>query len=122
MPVLTALRITEQVVPNSVIRDAIAKTREGVTDGKTIAQPLARSKVFPQLMVDMIHIGEQTGDVPGALQNVAETYESDLMVNLRVVTTLIEPLLIVLIAFFVGFLLFAVLSAMFSITSTIGGV
>ena len=122
VPVLTALRITEQVVPNSVIRDAIAKTREGVTDGKTIAQPLARSKVFPQLMVDMIHIGEQTGDVPGALQNVAETYESDLMVNLRVVTTLIEPLLIVLIAFFVGFLLFAVLSAMFSITSTIGGV
>ena len=121
VPVLTALRITEQVVPNLIIRDAIEKTREGVTDGKTIAQPLARSKVFPQLMVDMIHIGEQTGDVPGALNNVAETYESDLMVALRVVTTLIEPLLIVLIAVFVGFLLYAVMSAMFSITSQIGG-
>lgn len=121
VPVLTALRITEQVVPNLIIRDAIEKTREGVTDGKTIAQPLARSKVFPQLMVDMVHIGEQTGDVPGALNNVAETYESDLMVALRVVTTLIEPLLIVLIAVFVGFLLYAVMSAMFSITSSIGG-
>ena len=64
---------------------------------------------------------EQTGDVPGALNNVAETYESDLMVALRVVTTLIEPLLIVLIAVFVGFLLYAVMSAMFSITSSIGG-
>jgi type II secretory pathway component PulF len=120
VPVLTALRITEQVISNTVISDAIAKTREGVTDGKTIAQPLARSKVFPQLMVDMIHIGEQTGDVPGALNNVAETYESELNVSLRVVTTLVEPILIVGIALFVGFLLFAVLSAMFKITSTIG--
>jgi type II secretory pathway component PulF len=120
VPVLTALRITEQVISNTVIRDAIAKTREGVTDGKTIAQPLARSKVFPQLMVDMIHIGEQTGDVPGALNNVAETYEHELNVSLRAVTTLIEPVLIVGIALFVGFLLFAVLSAMFKITSTIG--
>jgi type IV pilus assembly protein PilC len=121
VPVLTALRITEQVISNTVIRDAIAATREGVTDGKTIAQPLARSKVFPQLMVDMIHIGEQTGDVPGALHNVAETYESELNVSLRAVTTLVEPVLIVTIALFVGFLLFAVLSAMFKITSTIGG-
>jgi len=120
VPVLTALRITEQVISNTVIRDAIAATREGVTDGKTIAQPLARSKVFPQLMVDMIHIGEQTGDVPGALHNVAETYESELNVSLRAVTTLVEPVLIVTIALFVGFLLFAVLSAMFKITSTIG--
>jgi len=120
VPVLTALRITEQVISNTVIRDAIAATREGVTDGKTIAEPLARSKVFPQLMVDMIHIGEQTGDVPGALHNVAETYESELNVSLRAVTTLVEPVLIVTIALFVGFLLFAVLSAMFKITSTIG--
>ena len=71
-------------------------------------------------MVDMIHIGEQTGDVPGALHNVAETYESELNVSLRAVTTLVEPVLIVTIALFVGFLLFAVLSAMFKITSTIG--
>ncbi|MBL69429.1 MAG: type II secretion system protein [Verrucomicrobiales bacterium] len=120
VPVLTALRITEQVIDNAVIRDAIADTRDGVTDGKTIAQPLARSKVFPQLMVDMIHIGEQTGDVPGALHNVAETYEGELNVSLRVITSLIEPVLIVSIALFVGFLLFAVLSAMFKMTSTIG--
>ncbi len=120
MPVLTALRITENVVQNVVLQQAIALTREGVTDGKAIAQPLARSKVFPKLMVDLVHIGEQTGDVPTALNNLADTYDSELNVALRVVTTLIEPILIVLIAGVVGFMLVGVLQAMFKITSTIG--
>ena len=68
VPVLTALKITEQVLPNRVIKEATAKTREAVTDGKTLAQPLAQSKVFPQLMVDLVKIGEETGNVPGALE------------------------------------------------------
>ncbi len=118
--VLTALKITEQVVPNVVLKQAIAQTREAVTDGKTIAQPLARSKVFPQLMIDLIKIGEDTGDVPGALRNVADTYESELNIGLRVMTNLIEPVMIVGIALGVGFLLLSVLQAMFSITSNIG--
>ena len=118
VPVLTALKITESVVQNVVLQDAIARTREGVTDGKTLAQPLARSGVFPKLMVDLIHIGEQTGDVPSALENLAETYDNELTTNLRVVTTLIEPILIVFIAGAVGFMLVGVLQAMFKITST----
>ena len=60
VPVLTALKITEQIIPNCIVKDAISKTREEVTDGKTIAQPLARSKIFPQLMVDLVKIGEDT--------------------------------------------------------------
>jgi len=103
-----------------VLQDAIARTRDGVTDGKTLAQPLARSGVFPKLMVDLIHIGEQTGDVPSSLENLAETYDYELTANLRVVTTLIEPVLIVFIAGAVGFMLVGVLQAMFKITSTIG--
>jgi type II secretory pathway component PulF len=118
--VITALKITEQVMPNSVLKEAIAQTREAVTDGKTIAQPLARSKVFPQLMIDLIKIGEDTGDVPGALRNLADTYESELNIGLRVMTNLIEPVLIVSIALGVGFLLLSVLQAMFTITSNIG--
>jgi type II secretory pathway component PulF len=118
--VLTALKITEQVMPNTVLKEAIAQTREAVTDGKTIAQPLARSKVFPQLMIDLIKIGEDTGDVPGALRNLADTYESELNIGLRVLTNLIEPVLIVGIALGVGFLLLSVLQAMFTITSNIG--
>ena len=119
VPVLNALKITEEIMPNVIVKEAIAKTRAAVTDGKTIAQPLAQSKVFPQLMIDLIKIGEETGDVPGALKNVAETYENELTLALRVMTNLIEPLMIILMALLVGFLLFSVLSAMFSITNSI---
>jgi type II secretory pathway component PulF len=119
VPVLTALKITEQIIPNSIVREAISKTREEVTDGKTIAQPLARSKVFPQLMVDLVKIGEDTGDVPGALKNVADTYENELNIALRVMTNMIEPVMIIVMAAGVGFLLLAVLSAMFAITANI---
>ena len=57
-PVLTALQITEQIVPNLVVKEALVKTRDAVTDGKSLAQPLAQSKIFPQLMIDLIKIGE----------------------------------------------------------------
>lgn len=120
VPVLSALKITEEIIPNVIIKEAIAKTREDVTDGKTIAQPLAKSKIFPQLMIDLLTIGEDTGDVPGALGNLADTYENELSLALRVMTNLIEPVLIIVLAVGVGFLLFSVLSAMFAITSTIG--
>ena len=119
VPVLTALKITEEIVPNAIVKDAIKRTREEVTDGKTIAQPLAKSKLFPQLMIDLLKIGEETGDVPGALQNIAETYENELTIQLRVMTNLIEPAMIIVMAVGVGFLLFSVLSAMFAITSSI---
>jgi len=119
VPVLTALKITEQIMPNVIVKQAIAKTREEVTDGKTIAQPLGRSKIFPQLMVDLVKIGEDTGDVPGALKNVADTYENELGIALRVLTNMIEPTMIIIMAVGVGFLLLSVLSAMFAITSNI---
>jgi len=119
VPVLTALKITEQIMPNVILKEAISKTREEVTDGKTIAQPLAHSKVFPQLMVDLVKIGEETGDVPGALKNVANTYENELSISLRVLTNMIEPIMIMIMACGVGFLLLSVLSAMFAITSNI---
>ncbi len=119
VPVLTALKITEQIIPNVIVKEAIAKTREEVTDGKTIAQPLARSKVFPQLMVDLVKIGEDTGDVPGALQNVADTYDNELNIALKVMMNMIEPVMIVMMAVGVGFLLLSVLSAMFAMTANI---
>jgi type II secretory pathway component PulF len=119
VPVLNALKITEDIMPNVVIKEAIARTREAVTDGKTIAQPLGQSKLFPQLMIDLIKIGEDTGDVPGALKNVADTYENELTIALRVMTNLIEPAMIIMMAILVGFLLFSVLQTMFTITASI---
>ena len=119
VPVLTALKITEQVISNSIIKEAIAKTRDAVTDGKTLAQPLEQSKIFPQLMVDLVRIGEETGDVPGALNNIAGTYEGELQIALRVMTNLIEPVLIIVMAVIVGFLLLSIFLPLFRLISQI---
>ena len=119
VPVLTALKITEQVLPNRLIREAVAKTREAVTDGKTLAQPLAQSKLFPQLMVDLVRIGEETGDVPGALNNLADTYEGELAIALRLMTQLLEPVLIVLMGGIVAFLLLSIFLPLFRLISAI---
>jgi len=119
VPVLTALKITEQVMSNGLIKEAIAKTREAVTDGKTLAQPLAQSKLFPQLMVDLVRIGEETGDVPGALNNLADTYESELTIALRVMSDLIGPVLIIVMAVVVGFLLLSIFLPLFKLISAI---
>jgi len=119
VPVLTALKITEQVMSNRLIREAIVQTRDAVTDGKTLAQPLAHSKLFPQLMVDLVRIGEETGDVPGALNNLADTYESELQIALRVMTNLIEPVLIIVMAIVVGFLLLSILLPLFRLVAQI---
>lgn len=119
VPVLTALKITEQVISNSIVREAIAKTRDAVTDGKTLAQPLEQSKIFPQLMVDLVRIGEETGDVPGALNNIAGTYEGELQIALRVMTTLIEPALIIVMAVIVAFLLLSIFLPLFRLISQI---
>lgn len=119
VPVLQALRITEQIISNSIVAGAIATAREAVTDGKALADPLRRSGLFPQLMIDLLKIGEETGDIPGSLENVADTYERELTLALRNLTNLIEPVMIVGIAIVVGFLLMSVMSAMFAITQSI---
>ena len=119
VPVLMALKITEQVLPNKLLKEAIADTREAVTDGKTLAQPLAQSKLFPQLMVDLVRIGEETGDVPGALNNLADTYENELQTALRVMTDLIGPALIIVMAVVVGFLLLSIFLPLFKLISQI---
>ena len=70
-------------------------------------------------MVDLVRIGEETGDVPGALNNLADTYEGELDIALRLLTQLIEPILIIAMAVIVGFLLLCVMLPMFSLISHI---
>jgi type II secretory pathway component PulF len=119
VPVLTALKITEQVLPNRLVKEAVAKTREAVTDGKTLAEPLAQSKLFPQLMVDLVRIGEETGDVPAALNNLADTYEGELAIALRLMTQLLEPVLILVMGGIVAFLLLSIFLPLFRLISAI---
>jgi general secretion pathway protein F len=118
--VLEALRITEHTVGNAVIARELAHARERVTDGTTISGPLAASKVFPEVMTDMLSIGEQTGDMPSALQHIGRRFETELDRNIKIFTAALEPLLIVLVAGVVGFVAVSILEAVFQATGSLG--
>ena len=120
VPVLQAMRITEQTVGNKVIGDELRRARERVTDGTTISGPLAAGKVFPSMMTDMMSIGEQTGDMAGALEHIGRRYENELDRNIKIFTTALEPILIVLVALVVGFVAISILTAVFKATSGLG--
>jgi len=120
VPVLQALKITEQTVGNAVISVELKRARERVTDGTTISGPLAAGKVFPSMMTDMMSIGEQTGDMAGALEHVGRRYENELDRNIKIFTTALEPILIVLVALVVGFVAISILTAVFKATSGLG--
>ncbi|MFO7871055.1 MAG: type II secretion system F family protein [Kiritimatiellia bacterium] len=117
VPVLNALRIVERAVGNTVISRELANARERVTDGTTISGPLAAGKVFPRMMTDMLAVGEESGDVAGTLKHIASRYDSELDRNLKIFTTLLEPILIVVIAVLVGFVAVSIFMAVFSLTS-----
>ncbi|MBQ9694012.1 MAG: type II secretion system F family protein, partial [Kiritimatiellae bacterium] len=118
--VLSALRISEETSGNAVIGEELKKARERVTDGTTISGPLAQSGVFPRMMTDMMALGEQTGNLPTALGHIGKRYEAELNRNIKVFTTMLEPILILFVAVVVGFVAIAILSAVFSATSAMG--
>ena len=117
VPVLQALSIVEATVGNAVIAREIKEARARVTDGSSISGPLAEGKVFPPLLTDMLAIGEQTGDMPTALTNIARRYDSDLDRAVKMMTTVLEPVLILLVAIMVGFVAVSMLLAVFELTS-----
>jgi type II secretory pathway component PulF len=121
VPVLQALRITENTVGNAMIAKELHNVRERVTDGTSISGPLASGKVFPSLMTDMLMVGEQTGDMAASLGHIAKRYENELSKNIKRLTTAIEPAMIVIVAVLVAFVAYSVVSAVFSVTSGVGG-
>lgn len=117
VPVLQALGIVEETVGNVVISNEIHEARERVTDGSSISGPLAAGNVFPPLLTDMLAVGEESGDMPGALAHIARRYDSDLDRSVKVLTTLLEPILMVGMAVLVGFVAISMLLAVFDLTS-----
>jgi len=115
--VIQALTIVENAVGNVVIADAIKDARERVTDGATISGPLAAGKVFPPLLTDMLAVGEQSGDMSGALNHIARRYDDELDRSVKIFTTVLEPILILLMAVMVGFVAVSMLLAVFDLTS-----
>ncbi len=117
VPVLQALGIVEKTVGNDVIGKELNNARERVTDGTTISGPLAAGKVLPRMMIDMLAIGEQTGDMVGALGHIGRRYENELNRNVKVFTTALEPIMIVIVAILVGFVAISILMAVFNLTN-----
>jgi type II secretory pathway component PulF len=117
VPVLSALTIVEDTVGNRVIADEIREARDRVTDGATISGPLAESNVFPVLLTDMLAVGEQAGDMSGALAHIANRYDRELDRSVGIFTTVLEPIMILVMAAMVGFVAISMLMAVFDITS-----
>ena len=120
VPVLTALQIVEDTMTNRVIANEIREARARVTDGTSISQPLAKGKVFPPLLLDMLGVGEESGEVVPALKNIADMYEQELAHKIKIFTTLLEPAISLVMAGVVGSIVISILMAVFDITSGIG--
>jgi type II secretory pathway component PulF len=117
VPVLQALAIVEDTAGNLVIAREIRGARDRVTDGTTISGPLAAGQVFPPLLTDMLAVGEESGDMSGALTHIARRYESELDRHVKIFTTVLEPILILFMAVMVGFVAISMLLAVFDLTS-----
>ena len=120
VPVLNALQIVEDTMTNRLIANEIREARTRVTDGTSISQPLAKGKVFPPLLLDMLAVGEESGEVVPALKNIADMYEQELSHKIKIFTTLLEPAIIIFMALMVGSIVFSILLAVFDLTSGIG--
>jgi type IV pilus assembly protein PilC len=115
VPILMSLEIVRETTGNSVISDAIQGSRNEVTEGIPISMAIATKRVFPELMVSMLAIGEETGEMDAMLSKVADFYEDEVSTAVKVLTSLIEPFMIVLVGIIVGSILLAMYLPMFSV-------
>ena len=102
VPILTSLEIVARTAGNVVIEKAILHTRESISQGKTIAEPLMESGIFPPMVVQMIAVGETTGALDEMLNKIADFYDDEVDVAVSAITSLIEPLLMVFLGGILG--------------------
>lgn len=102
VPIVEALDITARVAGNTVIEAAIRKTMVAITSGNTIAGPLAKSGVFPKMVVSMIAIGEQTGTLDALLMKIAEFYEDEVDNAVSALVSILEPMMIIVVGIVIG--------------------
>lgn len=115
VPILQALEITAVSSGNYVIEKALLKSREAIREGLPIYQPLESEKVFPPMVTRMIAVGEETGNIDGMLTKIAEFYESEVDAAVKALTSIIEPLMIVVVGGIVGGIIVAMYLPMFKI-------
>jgi type IV pilus assembly protein PilC len=115
VPILQALNITRDTAGNAVVADAISKVHDSVREGESIVQPLEASGVFPPMVISMIDVGEETGQLPEMLLKVADVYDDEVDNAVTGLTSLLEPVMIVFLAVVVGTIVIALFLPLISI-------
>ena len=117
VPILQALNITRETAGNAVIARAISQVHDSVKEGESIVQPLEASGAFPPMVISMIDVGEETGQLPEMLLKIAEVYDDEVDNSVAALTSLLEPIMIVLLALIVGTIVIALFMPLISIIS-----
>jgi type IV pilus assembly protein PilC len=120
VPILEALEIVESSIPNAVLAGALADVRASVREGETMAAPLLESRVFDDMVVNMIDVGEATGSVDKMLLKIADTYEDEVDTRVGTLFKLIEPVLLLALAGIVGFIVVALFLPILKVMDTMG--
>ncbi|HUF64072.1 MAG TPA: type II secretion system F family protein [Verrucomicrobiales bacterium] len=107
VPILQALNITRDTAGNVIISNAIDKVHASVKEGESIVQPLEASKVFPPMVISMVDVGEETGQLPEMLLKIADVYDDEVDNAVAALTSLLEPIMIVILALVVGTIVLA---------------
>ncbi len=121
VPLITAFQIVKNVVDNVVIKEAIEEASNSIKEGESISKPLKKSGQFPPIVIHMIAIGEKSGQLEEMLENVADTYESQVENKLTSMTSLLEPIVIIMLAGVVLVVVFAVLMPIMKMNQLVKG-
>jgi type IV pilus assembly protein PilC len=120
VPILEALDICGRTAGNKVIENAVNSVRESISEGRTISEPLSETGVFPEMVCQMIHVGEATGAIDVMLNKVADFYEDEVDQAVDNLTSMLEPLIMVFLGVIIGGLVIAMYLPIFSMASSIG--
>jgi type IV pilus assembly protein PilC len=115
VPILQALNITRDTAGNVVVSDAIEKVHEAVREGESVVAPLEASRIFPPMVISMVDVGEETGQLPDMLLKIADVYDDEVDNAVDAMTSLIEPIMIVVLALIVGTIVIALFMPMITI-------
>jgi type IV pilus assembly protein PilC len=117
VPILQALNITRATADNTVISNAIGQVHDSVKEGESIVQPLEASGAFPPMVISMIDVGEETGQLPEMLLKIADVYDDEVDNSVATLTAMLEPIMIVFLAVVVGTIVIALFLPLISIIS-----
>lgn len=115
VPILQALNITRETAGNLVVSNAINKVHDAVKEGESMVAPLESSGVFPPMVISMVDVGEETGQLPEMLLKIADVYEDEVDNSVSALTSMLEPLMIVLLAVVVGTIVMALFLPLISV-------